>query len=278
MLTSLHCALFCAVDAPVMLRLLYGVVLVAIAAGAAWAGVSFWQHPAPVTGFIAFTLSALLASAGWALLLRWRNPTHTVAMRQASRALHKSGIAGSIEHCWVPYDQISQAMRLAAIIAEDLYFPLHSGYDWQSMLHAFQQNRQAGADSLRGGSTISQQVAKNVFLWPAQSYVRKALEAWFTLLIEILWSKRRILEVYLNVAQFGPRTFGAEAAAQRFCGKPAHALTPHEAALLAAVLPNPIWIYRADAPSPQVRFRQAMIMNGMKKAGDRYLSRIEVKR
>jgi monofunctional biosynthetic peptidoglycan transglycosylase len=247
-------------------------MLAAVVAGFVLASASFWKQPAPGTAMIACALCILLASALWALWLRWRNPAQTFAMRRTA------GNAGAIEHCWVRYDQISPAMQLAAIIAEDLYFPLHGGFDWHSMIHAFQRNRQAGADTLRGGSTISQQVAKNVFLWPAQSYVRKVLEAWFTLLIETMWPKQRILEVYLNVAQFGPRTFGVEAAAQRFCGKPAHALAPHEAALLAAVLPNPIWIFRADAPSPQLRFRQAMIMNGMKKAGDRYLSKIEVKR
>jgi monofunctional biosynthetic peptidoglycan transglycosylase len=271
MLIFMHYAQHCAIDILAMLRLLYTVVLIAIGAGAVMSGASFWRQPAPGTAIIIILLCALVASAFWVLWLRWRNPAQTIAMRQA-------GAAGSIEHTWVRYDQISPALRLAAIIAEDLYFPLHCGFDWQSMYQAFQRNRQAGADTLRGGSTISQQVAKNVFLWPAQSYLRKAIEAWFTLLIETLWPKRRILEVYLNVAQFGPRTFGVEAAAQRFCSKPAQALAPHEAALLAAVLPNPIWIYRADAPSPQVRFRQAMIMNGMKKAGDRYLEKIEAKR
>lgn len=220
---------------------------------------------------LALLLWLLVATCIWVLMLRWRNPPVTRAMRQA-------GHAGPIEWVWAPYAHIAPAMRLAAPVAEDLFFPQHRGFDWHSMRNAYRHNRRRAADDTpRGGSTISQQVAKNVFLWPAQSYARKVLEVWFTILIETCWPKQRILEVYLNVAQFGPLTFGVQAAAQRFFGKTALQLTQQEAALLAAVLPNPVWIYRADAPSPQLRFRQVMIMNGMKKAGERYLALFEAR-
>ena len=129
----------------------------------------------------------------------------------------------------------------------------------------------------RGGSTISQQAAKNLFLWEEGSYLRKAVETYFTLLIEAAWPKRRILEVYLNIAQFGPITFGAEAASRRFFDKPAAALTRSEAALLVAVLPNPRE-RRADRPERTVRYRQLLILGSMSKLGPQYLARSSIPR
>jgi monofunctional biosynthetic peptidoglycan transglycosylase len=119
---------------------------------------------------------------------------------------------------------------------------------------------------LRGASTITQQTAKNVFLWSGRSWVRKGLEAWFTLLLELLWPKQRILEAYLNVAEFGPGVFGVEAAAQTYFGKPAARLGPREAALLAAVLPNPLRL-RVDRPSAYVLARQDWILDQMRRLG-----------
>jgi len=139
---------------------------------------------------------------------------------------------------WEPIENISPNLVRAVIAAEDARFCEHSGFDWQSIRKAWDRI-QSGASRLKGGSTISMQTAKNAFLWPARSWTRKGFEAYFTVLIELIWSKRRIMEVYLNVVEFGKGIYGAEAAAQAFFHKPAAELTRHEAALLAAVLPNP---------------------------------------
>jgi monofunctional biosynthetic peptidoglycan transglycosylase len=162
-------------------------------------------------------------------------------------------------------------MWLAAIAAEDAYFRDHSGFDWESLRDAHAHNQIH--ERKRGGSTISQQVAKNLFLWPARSYVRKALEAYLTTIIEALWPKRRILEVYLNIAQFGDDLFGVRAAARRYFDKRSADITATEAALLAAALPNPV-LYRPDAVSHQMRFRQTWVLAAMRRLGDLYLERL----
>ena len=144
---------------------------------------------------------------------------------------------GTIYKVWTPLEDISPALVRAAIGAEDGRFCSHDGFDWQAIEKAMREN--ARGHRMRGGSTISQQTAKNVFLTPARNWVRKGLEAYFTVLIEALWPKRRIIEVYLNVVQFGPNVFGAEAAAEYYFHKPAAKLTASEAARLAAVLPDP---------------------------------------
>ncbi len=147
-------------------------------------------------------------------------------------------------------------MPLAVVAAEDQRFPLHRGFDLVEIKNALAERD--GTGRLRGASTISQQVAKNLFLWSGRSWVRKGLEVYITALIELTWPKRRILEVYLNIAQFGDRIFGVGAASERFFLKPPSALTPREAALLAAVLPNPVRM-RVDRPSAYVRKRAAWI-------------------
>jgi len=169
-----------------------------------------------------------------------------------------------IRYQWVPYEAISPAMALAVVAGEDQKFPVHSGFDFQAIQQAFKDRVQG--KPLRGASTISQQVVKNLYLWHGRSWLRKVLEAWFTLLIEILWSKRRILEVYLNIIELGNQTFGVEAASRRFFKKPARQLSREEAALLAAVLPSPLNYY-ADAPSSHVRERQAWILKQMQQLG-----------
>ena len=177
----------------------------------------------------------------------------------------------SIAYDWIDLEYISRSMKLAAIAAEDRYFQHHSGFDWESIHDARAHNRTNVRK--RGGSTITQQVAKNLFLWRGRSYVRKALEAYLTLMIEALWPKRRILEVYLNVAQFGDDLFGVAAAAQRYFDTPAAGLTPEQAALLAAALPNPV-LYRVTAPTHQMRFRQAWILAAMRHLGDSHLDHL----
>lgn len=163
---------------------------------------------------------------------------------------------------WVEMKNISPWMPLAVIASEDQKFPDHWGFDVQ----AIQSVLDGEETRMRGASTLSQQTAKNVFLWDGRSWIRKGLEAGLTVAIETVWTKRRILTVYLNVAEFGEGIFGVEAASQRYFHKPASRLTMAEAALLAAVLPNPIR-FRADAPSAYVRQRQQWILRQMRQLG-----------
>ena len=167
-------------------------------------------------------------------------------------------------HTWVPLEEISPSLGAAVIAAEDQNFADHFGFDWQAIEKAVQHNEKSRRK--RGASTVSQQTAKNLFLWNNRSWTRKGLEAWFTLLIEVGWSKKRILEVYLNIVEFGDGIYGAEAAARAYFGKPAKRLTPSEAALLAAVLPNPRK-FHANAPSDYIRGRQTWILSQMRQLG-----------
>ncbi|HAT1576794.1 TPA: monofunctional biosynthetic peptidoglycan transglycosylase [Raoultella ornithinolytica] len=166
---------------------------------------------------------------------------------------------------WVGMDEISPWMGLAVIAAEDQKFPEHWGFDVSAIEKALAHNERQ-ENRVRGASTLSQQTAKNLFLWDGRSWLRKGLEAGLTVGIETVWSKKRILTVYLNIAEFGEGTFGVEAASRRYFHKPASKLTASEAALLAAVLPNPIR-FRADAPSGYVRSRQAWILRQMRQLG-----------
>ncbi|MEB5697428.1 monofunctional biosynthetic peptidoglycan transglycosylase [Klebsiella aerogenes] len=166
---------------------------------------------------------------------------------------------------WVGNDEISPWMGLAVIAAEDQKFPDHWGFDVPAIEKALAHNERH-ENRIRGASTLSQQTAKNLFLWDGRSWLRKGLEVGLTVGIETVWSKKRILTVYLNIAEFGDGIFGVEAAARRYFHKPASRLTPAEAALLAAVLPNPIR-FRADAPSGYVRSRQAWILRQMRQLG-----------
>ncbi|TVQ59679.1 MAG: monofunctional biosynthetic peptidoglycan transglycosylase [Rhodobacteraceae bacterium] len=177
---------------------------------------------------------ALIAAAlvvGWAALYRVVDPPTTVLIEQERRRL------GQAAQTWRPLSEISPHLARAAAAAEDARFCDHRGFDFVEIEAA--RARAAAGGRLRGASTISQQTAKNAFLWTDRSWTRKALEAGFTVLIETLWGKRRIMEVYLNVAEFGEGVFGAEAAARRWFDKGADALTPTEAARLAAILPSP---------------------------------------
>jgi monofunctional biosynthetic peptidoglycan transglycosylase len=177
------------------------------------------------------------------------------------------------DHDWVPWPQISKQAAIAVIASEDQKFLGHQGFDLEAIDKALTDAKRGR--HLRGASTISQQVAKNLFLWPGQSWLRKGLEAWFTLWIERLWPKQRILEVYLNSAEFGRGVWGVEAASRHFFRKPAASLNRHEAALLAAVLPNPKR-FRVDRPSPYVQQRQAWIMTQMSMLGGiRLLDRLK---
>ncbi len=160
-----------------------------------------------------------------------------------------------VQYHWLPMEHISTDLAIAVVASEDQKFPLHHGFDLSSIVDAaFTEDRQRK----RGASTISQQLAKNMFLWPGRSYLRKAIEAYFTVLIEIFWSKRRILEVYLNVVEFAPGIYGAAAASEQLFSKLPDKLTLHEAARLAAVLPNPKKMSAAN-PSQYVLKRSYQI-------------------
>jgi len=165
---------------------------------------------------------------------------------------------------WRDYSDISPHLALAVVASEDQRFPLHHGFDFRQIQAAIEEAGRGGR--MRGASTISQQVARNLYLWNGRSWVRKGLEAWFTLWIETLWPKQRILEVYLNIAEFGPGIHGAEAAAQAFFNQHAAKLTRAQSARLAAVLPNPKRL-SAASPGPYVLQREQEIQRQMAALG-----------
>lgn len=216
---------------------------------------------------MARTARFLLAGCGWlavvsilwVALLRFIPPPVTWLMAE------QASVQGGIERTWTPMDRIAPALPMAVIAAEDQRFFDHVGIDLEAVRKAWRHNEQARRK--RGASTISQQTAKNVFLWPGRNFLRKGLEAWFTLLIEGLWGKERILEVYLNVAETGPGRFGVEATAQACFKRSAHRLSSAQSALIAAVLPAPRR-YQACAPSAYVQRRQAWVQRQMMQLGN----------
>ncbi len=169
-----------------------------------------------------------------------------------------------VEHDWVPIEDISRHLQLAVIASEDQNFENHSGFDFEAIQKAMEDNR--SGRKIRGASTISQQTAKNVFLWPGRTWLRKGVEAYFTFLIEMIWSKQRILEVYLNSIEMGKGVYGAQAAAQHWFKKDASKLGPYEAAAIAAVLPNPRE-YRANPASNFIQKRKNWIVRQMQNYG-----------
>ena len=187
--------------------------------------------------------------------LRWVDPPLTLT--QLGALLGDHGLARD----YVDLEDISPHARLAVIAAEDQLFAEHGGFDVRSIEKAIEHNA-SGSGNLRGASTISQQTAKNVFLWQGRSWLRKGLEAYYTLLIELIWGKPRILEVYLNVIETGPGVFGFEQAAQHHFGKPASQLTRREAALIASILPNPSEL-RIDQPSRRVEAKTEWVLEQM---------------
>jgi monofunctional glycosyltransferase len=208
----------------------------------------------------------LVVTLGPVIELRWLPPsTSSFMLRAEWSAITGGEHAGPhVRYHWAERADISPQLALAAMAAEDQRFPAHVGFDLGALRYAWQYNQ--GHRRLRGGSTITQQTAKNLFLYPARSYLRKGLEAYFSVLIELLWPKRRILEVYLNIAQFGDGVYGAAAASEFYFHKPARQLTAPEAALLVAVLPNPIGL-RVDRPSHFVRARRDWILRQMERLG-----------
>lgn len=208
------------------------------------------------------------------LALRWIDPPTSAFMLGTRIAALASGDHHYATHYqWVDLEHISPQAALAVIAAEDQQFPFHAGFDFKSIREAVRHN--AGGHHVHGASTISQQVAKNLFLWSGQSYFRKGLEAGLTVLIEWCWPKERILEIYLNIAEFGRGIYGVQAAAQHFFREDARRLNRTDSALLAAVLPNPRR-YRVDAPSHFVLTRRDWIAEQMADlGGTAYLNRLE---
>lgn len=200
---------------------------------------------------LVLTLTGLAVSIGWTGLYR------LVPVPVTSLMLMRAPGSGMAKD-WVPLSGISPHLVRAVIASEDSGFCNHGGFDWAAIEQAFSRLRDGDSGSLRGGSTISQQTAKNAFLWPDRSWPRKAAEAWFTLLIEGMWSKHRIMEVYLNIVEWDDGVYGAEAAARHHFNKPAADLTRREAALLAVALPNPRG-WSAGNPGPYVRQRASVI-------------------
>lgn len=221
--------------------------------------------PARVFRLLLWTIAAWISlTLLLVLALRWVDPpTSAFMLRDAAQASSAKN-AYKIRQRWVDWEDISNHAKVAVIAAEDQRFPQHFGFDLESINDALDDMERGRR--VRGASTISQQVAKNLFLWPGQSWIRKGLEAYFTVLIELCWSKQRILEVYLNVAEFGPGIYGVGLASQTFFGKSATRINASEAALLAAVLPSPKRM-RAANPSPYVRSRQAWILSQMRALG-----------
>lgn len=217
---------------------------------------------------LAFVLLSLLL----VLPFRWVNPPITMVM--ADRWI-TSTEDFQLRKTWLSWDEIPKHAALAVVTSEDQKFPLHSGFDLKAIQQAFKERERRGG--LRGASTISQQVAKNMYLWTGRSWFRKGLEVWFTLLIELSWSKQRILEIYLNIVEWGPGVFGLEAASQYHFGRSAMKLTPIQAALLASSLPSPIKYHPAKPAQHLYQRAQWNLQQQRKLGGVHWLAPINEK-
>lgn len=213
---------------------------------------SFWR------GIKKIILYFVAFSVAWVLLYRFVNPPTTwlILTKSGTKDVRKS----IPKRKWIAYKDLSDNLKRAAIAGEDANFMNHHGFDTKAIEEAYKKNLAGKAK--RGGSTISQQTAKNVFLWPHRSWLRKGFESWFTFLIEILWGKERILEVYLNVIETGNGLFGMEAACQFYYQKSAKSLSKRQAALLIAVLPNPVR-WTPNAPTPFINRKVNTIVRYM---------------
>ena len=199
------------------------------------------------------------------LVLRFVDPPFSMVMAadQAGRWIHGPD-RSLVAYDWVDHGQMSACLPISLVAAEDQQFPFHRGFDLDAIAKARRHNERGG--KVRGASTISQQVAKNLFLWQGRSWLRKGLEAWYTALIELFWPKQRIIEIYANIAEFGPGVYGAQAASRRFFGRDAARLSAGQCARLAAVLPSPRR-YNAATPGPYVQQRAAWIQRQVRQLG-----------
>lgn len=228
---------------------------------------------------VLFVLLAVLAWLAWEWLtfpdvakLAKERPATTAFMEQRKRELKREGKDATVEWTWVPYGKISPSLRRAVLVAEDNDFYEHKGVDPKAMREAFERDWKKGRIT-HGGSTITQQLAKNLYLSPSRNPLRKVREYFIARSLEQHLTKKRILEIYLNVVEFGERSYGAEAGARHHFGKSAAALSPNEAALLAGCLPNPR-IMNPSKPNARLRWRQRMILGRMRRWG--YLIEREV--
>lgn len=201
---------------------------------------------------------------GWVMWWKWVNPDTTRFMSLRLAELQEKNPSAQLRKTWVPYAQISVHLKRAIIASEDAKFVDHEGFDWDGIQKAIEKNQKKGR-VVAGGSTISQQLAKNLFLTPKKSLFRKAEEAVITLMLESLWSKQRIFEVYLNVIEWGQGVFGAEAAARHYYGIGAGQLGPEQAARLAGMVPNPRF-YDRQRNTPGLARKAAIILNRMPSA------------
>ena len=198
---------------------------------------------------------------GWIAYWKWHNPAMTAFMRHAQERRLAHHLPAALSQQWVPYAHISGNLKRCVVSAEDARFLVHDGVDWTAMEKAYETNRQPGR-RIHGGSTITQQVAKNLFLSAQRNYARKLQELLITWMLEAVWNKRRILEVYLNVAEWGDGVFGAKAAALHYFGVDPSALSPDQACLMAAMLPAPtLFDHHRDAPF--LRTRSEAILHNM---------------
>jgi monofunctional biosynthetic peptidoglycan transglycosylase len=200
----------------------------------------------------------------WVLLYRFVNPPVTWLMITRGFERKSAGKDWKIDKKWINFDDIADPMKRAAVAAEDQKFLDHFGFDFKAMEKAIDKN--VHSHKLIGGSTISQQTAKNVFLWPGRSYVRKGFEAYFTLLIEVFWSKKRIMEVYLNEIEMGDGIYGVEAASQTYFHKSASDLTKRQSAAISSIWPDPLK-WSPTNPNDYVRHRQYLILKNMRRLG-----------
>lgn len=202
----------------------------------------------------------VILSVGSTILFRWLPVPLTPLMIIRCVEQKNDGKSMTLKHDWVSLEEISPKLQLAVVCSEDQNYLKHYGFDWGAIEKALESND--SGKKIRGGSTISQQTAKNVFLWPGRSYIRKGFEAYFTLLIETFWSKERIMEVYLNSIEMGNGVYGAEAAAQYWFKKSAAKLNKDECSSIAAILPNPLK-YVANPPSAYISKRKGWIKQQM---------------
>lgn len=207
-----------------------------------------------VLSFLLLVQLWIFASLAW-----WR--TQPVTSTMMMRLDYWSEPSKPIQHQWRDYDDISEYLKRAVVISEDGKFMQHHGFDWDGIQHAIERNKDKGK-VVAGGSTISQQLSKNLFLWNKRSFVRKGQEGIATFIMERMWSKQRILEVYLNSVEFGENIYGVEAAAQYYFGKSSRSLTREQASFLAAILPNPKY-YQHHRQERRVKNRQKMIQRYM---------------
>jgi monofunctional biosynthetic peptidoglycan transglycosylase len=206
----------------------------------------------------------MIGSIFFVVLYRFVNPPITFLMIERGFERKAAGKEWKIDKQWKDFDEIADPMKRAAVAAEDQTFLENHGFDFRAIERAIKKN--ANSKKLIGGSTISQQTAKNVFLWPGRSMIRKGFEAWFTLLMEIVWSKKRIMEVYLNVIETGDGIYGVDAASQAYFHKSASQLTNQQAAAIAVIFPSPLK-WSATNPTPYLKHRQYLIMKNMRRLG-----------